>query len=194
MKQVRSFRFRYFLPIAQLFIDLLALILGVWHVEATRHRIKAHSLQKSDVIPVLFQESGAPGWDFKYDSQPIEQFGFIGVGNLPAMIVSSNLRPGALLMSFHGPLWDPAWFLIQELISFPIWFAIGVNLESRPPRFTRTVQWYLATRAAFTVFLLVPRVARPGTLVEMLFWVITAIYAIAVGIGWTRRKLFPATS
>jgi hypothetical protein len=36
----------------------------------------------------MLQESGAPGWDFRYDIPPVDEFEFLGLGNLPAMIVA----------------------------------------------------------------------------------------------------------
>jgi hypothetical protein len=174
-----------------LFIDIVVLALGVRHLDAVRHKTKAYSLRESILKPVLMlQESGAPGWDFKYDVPPADEFVFIACGDLPAGIVSSSLRPGALVARVRGPLWDPWWFLIQESVSFPLWFAVGAYLDSTRRRLTKTVQWFFAMRCAFAVlFIVVPGAARLGSVAEGLFWVVVGIYAIVHGMGWIYRHL-----
>jgi hypothetical protein len=106
------------------------------------------------------------------------------------MILALSLRPEALPDRIRGPLWDPPWFLIQESISFPLWFAVGVYLDSHSRRLMRTVQLFLAIRCLFAVLILVPGVARLGSLVEALFWFAAGIFAIVVAIGWAHRQLF----
>jgi hypothetical protein len=167
------------------------LALGAWHLDAIRHKSKAYSLRESIVKPVLMlQESGAPGWDFRHDAPLVDEFVFITCGNVPAGIVSSSLRPGALYARFRGALWDPKWFLIQELISFPIWFAFGAYLDSKRRRLKRIVQWFLATRGAFAaLFVFVPGVARLGSIAEGLFWIAAGIDTVVHGMGWIYRHL-----
>jgi hypothetical protein len=186
---VPQLRFRYILPSTQLFIDIVVLALGVWHVETVRHRTKVLSLRESILIPVwMLQESGAAGWDFKYDIPPVDEFVFLGLGNPPAMIVASSLRPEALATHIKGSLWDPWWFLIQESISFPLWFVIGTYLDSQSQRLKRAAQLFLAMRCSFTVLILGPGFAKIGSFVEVLFWLAGGIYTIGPGIVWTHRK------
>jgi hypothetical protein len=181
--------YRWLLPIGHLLIDILVLVLWLWHSQIILNRMKARANEGSELIPVfMLQESGAPGWDFRHDVPIPDEYALIGFGNLPAMIASSNARPSAYIQT-RTHLWDPWWFLIQESVSFPIWFGIGVVAELATQRLRTILWWYLVCRGVFAVFATVSFIARLGSLLEALFWLGLVVYAAVTFFKWCYRSL-----
>jgi hypothetical protein len=61
-------------------------------------------------------------------------------------------------------------------------FATSATQENR--------EWSLVLRCAFAVLVLVPRVARIGSVAEVLFWFAVGAYTIVAGVGRACRHLF----
>jgi hypothetical protein len=181
-------RYRWLLPIGHLLIDTLVLVLCLWHSQTVLHRSRSYSLGKSGLTKaVMLQEAGAPGWDFRNAPVP-EEYAFLRVGNLPALIVSSIARPKAF-NQIRSTLWDPWWFLIHELVSFAVWFGLGRAADFTGQR-PRTMLWqFLALRGALAPFVTLPIIARLGVLLEGIFWLGVVIYLVARIFRWCYRVL-----
>ena len=119
-------RNRWLLPIGHLLIDCVVSAVWVWHSQAISTRRKAEIPSSQLVRPVLFQEAGAPGWDFRYDAPPAPESVFLILGNLPASAISLTLRPPR-----HRGIdkWDPAWYSLHEAVAFPFWFLPGLAAD-----------------------------------------------------------------
>jgi hypothetical protein len=189
-------RFRYLLPYGHLLIDVICLVVGVWHLNAIRGRVKSDLNPQPIVHPALLQEAGAPGWDFRHVYiPPVEEYVFLGLGNLPACIVAVSIRPHGMLMPMtRGPLWDTSWLLIQESLAFPLWFAAGILADSRGGLFAGWCRWFIAARFLFAVFLLAPGIARLGLFAEILFWFALFGYALLRALAWCFSALRAASA
>jgi hypothetical protein len=132
-------RHRWLLPLGHLAVDVIVLVLWLWHADTIRHRMKAFP---AGVVlkPVMMQEAGAPGWDFRRFSPPDEAM-FLGLGSAPAFMVTSIAGPDFYPRKSRR-MWDPRWFLIQELVSFPVWLAIGAYADRGSRKFAK---WMYAT-------------------------------------------------
>jgi hypothetical protein len=179
-------RWRIVLPFGHLTVDCVVLVLWLWH---------AHSLYrpKADLIPsriepvLLLQERGSVAFDPKFIS-PSAEFLLLASGTLPAMLVSGTVRPEAHIPT-PKKLWDPVWFLIHEIVSFLLWFAVGVALESGLLRIRKLMAAYLAVRFGFAALLMVHGVADIGWRIEVLSWLAFGVYAIVVFLRWVFSKI-----
>jgi hypothetical protein len=179
-------RWRIFLPFGHLTVDCLVLALWLGHIQSL-YRPKAE-VYPSLLMPVLlFQEAGQPAWNPKFSSPPPE-FLLLAAGNVPAMLVSVELRPEAAIVTFEKP-WDPVWFLIHETMCFLIWFAIGVSLDSGLLRLVKTMVAYLGMRFGLAVFLEARGVAYAGGHLEVLLWSGFGVYALIVCLRWVLSKI-----
>ena len=103
----------------------------------------------------------------------------ISSGNLPAAVVSLQIRPRACIPT-RSHLWDPEWFLIHEAVALAIWYIVGLGIDSGRFRLRREMLAYLAARAACTALLPFIDIARPAASLELLVWCALAIWAA----GW----------
>jgi hypothetical protein len=179
--------FRWLLPLGHLLIDCAALALLIWHTYALFGKMKADAAV-GVVRPVaLLQEAGAPGWEFSH-REPSPEFVFLDAGNPLATIVTSLTRPRAYIPTRKQP-WDPFWFLIQESVSFPIWFLVGMWAERGHPRLQEWGKGYLIFRAFCVVLLTTAATAQIGSRLAIFFWLAVVLYVIAKFLGWTARNL-----
>jgi hypothetical protein len=159
--------YRWLLPAGHLVIDCLVLALWVWHAEMVdRERPTFHAA--AVVRPVLLQEGGGPVFHDVYRHPP-QEFGFMVLGTLPVGIVSIAIRPQAVSQSARQG-WDPIWFLVHQGLSFPWWLLIGVLVDTGRWPLKKLMTSYLIARVSFATLILVPGIARLGTLAELLFW------------------------
>lgn len=176
------------MPFGHLAVDCIMLAIWLWH---------AHSLyqRKTDYLPsriepvLFFQEGGSVTFDPRFIDPPAE-FLLLASGTLPAMLISGVVRPEAHILT-PSKLWDPVWFSVHEIVSFGVWFVVGVLLDSGLLRITRLMAAYLAVRFGFAVLLTVHGVAQIGWRIEVLAWLAFGVYAIVVGLRWalTRARL-----
>jgi len=98
-------------------------------------------------------------------------------------------------MQWRGKLWDPTWFLIHEATSFPIWFLIGVRLDSGRSRLRSLMMGYLAARVGFAVLSLPSpySAAKLGAVLEGLFWLGLGVYTAIAAAQWSLHRLRPRT-
>jgi len=181
-----SLSLRMSLPVGHFVVDCIALGLWLWHAN-TVYQPKADSVGAWRAPVAFFQEGGSIHFEPRFDSTP-EEFYFLAAGNLPAMLVSSTLRPeGSIVTSTKR--WDPAWFSIHEGVSFAFWFGIGALFDSGVLRIRKLMVGYLVSRFGFAVFLLLPGIARIGSRLEVLCWFAFGAYLFVLALRWTFSKI-----
>lgn len=180
-------RFLWLLPIGHLVIDSIVLSLWIWHANGLLAHPNHSRLRPSMARPALFLQETAVSFDVR-SIEPDPVFLFLIAGNMPAAIVSASARPHANLQT-RKKLWDPTWFLIHESMSFVVWWLIGMQLDLGRFHLKKTTAGFLATRLVFVPLLVWSWVARLAEVIEIIFWLILAIYAIV----WIMHWLFRVT-
>src|SRR5215471_4360226 len=146
-------RYRWLLPIGHLIVDVVMLAILIAHARAFYGNDRAQHAPQPAIRWVLLQEGTTVEWDPQYLPPP-RDFVLLAAGNLPAALVSCSLRPSAHFRT-RRHLWDPAWFLIHQAISFPIWFLLGLGIDSERVRIRRVMLAFLSARALFALMALV---------------------------------------
>jgi hypothetical protein len=138
------------------------------------------------VAPVLLQEDGAPGWDFRY-LPPSGAFLSMALGNIPASVISLSIRPDGE-HQWRGHVWDPSWFLLHESIAAPIWFLFGwaAGTGTIAPR---PHVLFLGFRVLTATFCRSDTIARLAGIGGFLFWLCISGYLAFIGIRWLARRL-----
>lgn len=180
-------RNRWLLPIGHLLIDCILSIVWLWHSQGIANRRKAELPLDHLVQPVLFQEAGAPGWDFSYDAPPAPEGVFLISGNLAVSAVSLTVRPpqrGAL------DKWDPVWYSFHETVAFPFWFLLGFAADVGFLRIGKWLRIHLWLCAVGTLVSATEIGGRMAALGGLLFWSWLTLYVLVrVCVwGWKRVK------
>jgi len=177
-------RWSVVLPVGHLIVDCV--LLALW-IGAAQARVKP-AIPKSVIVkPVLLQESGAPGWDFRFDPPP--QFLLLPTGDMPAFAIAEFFRPQRRL-SLKKP-WDLVWFSIYEAASLVVWFAMGLSLDRGWLPIVRTMAGFLVVRIIFTASFGSGLVAELGYKVQTFFWLWVVAYVIFCGLRWVIRRSRP---
>jgi hypothetical protein len=192
-------RCRWLLPFGHLIVDGIALV--IWIVQANSvlvHRPKT-SFRLAEGKPVLLLQDKVVAFDVR-ESSPDGVFLFLTAGDLLAGSCSIAARPRAHLQT-RGKLWDPVWFVIHEALSFAFWFWIGFLLDIGRLQLKTVMLVFLAARLFCLPFLNRFWLARAAGNLEVWFWLILGLCAIAwavlrlVLIGrsrWIRSTASPA--
>jgi hypothetical protein len=178
------FRWQIVLPFGHLAVDCVILALWVWHAYGL-YRPKAELPRPRIASIVLLQEGDGIPFTPEFSSPP-PQILFLASGTLPAMLVSSLLRPGAHLLTPQNR-WDPVWFVIHEMMCCLVWAGVGRLIDSGLTRIQVPMGAYLAARFGGSAFSPIDRVADVGWRVEVLVWMVLVVYLT----GKPLRGAFP---
>ena len=159
---MRSLPKRWTLPAGHGLLDLLIVAAGLWHA----------SLAPSDLIRVALNQGSV---DME---PPVPGFLLLCSGALPAGYAASRVRDGG--RPLLGPS-DPLWLLIYEGIAFPFWFLLGGWIDLGRSRLERPMYYYLIARFCVAVLFAFWR-TELGALVQFLFWLCLAGYAVVCGL------------
>jgi len=175
-------RSRVVLPLGHFLVDVVVLVLWVWHSQDLFRQTKGAVWFQ----PVAMLQENAPQFEPKFDISPPGQYLLLALGNLPAMVVSENVRPRAWYQS-RTKLWDPWWFLIHESVASLVWFGLGMYGDSGRLRLSKAIERFLIMRCLVTPFVNIGWAARLGVLAEGLFWMGLIVHFIARGVKWGYR-------
>jgi hypothetical protein len=183
-------RSRWLLPIGNLVIDSIVLALWIWHADGLLMHHHRSGLRSSVHKPIVFLQETVT-FDVR-DIEPDPVFLFLISGNVPAALVSASARPHAHLQT-RAKLWDPIWFAIHESISFLVWWLIGMLLDLGRFHLKKTILGFLAARLVVVRLLVWSWVTRLAGVLEIIFWLVLAIYAIVWIVRWLFRVTFRAS-
>ena len=161
-----TIRWKIVLPLANILLDCLLAVQWIHYADGMYKRHA--SSNNSAVRPVLFQEAGAPGWDFRHVPPPGEYL-LLESGTFPALVVSGYLRPEARQI-WPGHVFDSAWFSIHECAAFALWLLIGYGLDARFLRIPRAVTAFLLIRFMLVLLFEVRGVADNGYKLQTIWW------------------------
>jgi hypothetical protein len=179
-------RYRWILPIGHLAVDLLLLAAWINYGAMLLRNIKSHGVAHPASAPIVrVQDSDVEVWDPPPYLPP--QCAFLLSGTAPAGEVSLAARPEAWNITRYK-LWDPIWLLIHEAIACPLWFLIGMRIDTGRSRLRKTMVLYLIGRAGFGLLVVgVPDAAGLGVLLQVLFWLGLAVYGLKCATEWIGR-------
>jgi hypothetical protein len=126
---------------------------------------------------MLLQESGAIEWDPR-TSEPPGPFSLIMTGNLAAGLISDAVRPNAGFIG-RRQSWDPVWFFLYEVISFPCWYLVGATVDRGHSRLGKLMLVYLVTRFALAG----ARMYDVGWRLQVFCWMVLAFSLVSIGIA-----------
>ena len=175
------------MPSAHALIDCLILLL--WLATARSIYQPKASQAPPAVQPVLFlqEEMGTVPFGVMTDLLPPPQISLIAAGCLPATAISDVLRPEGGHITLKK-LWDPVWFMAQEVASALVWFIIGAGLDFGFLRIPKVMLAYIVVRVIFLLLLMVHRILDLGWRIEVLCWAAFGFYVLFCLLRWLPVK------
>ena len=173
-------RYRWLLPLGHALVDAIVISHIIWRVP-TWH---------------LAQPSVQTTSELLLNARSVDVMLLVS-GTLPAGVIHVTVEmrgiswgrydivlPG--LAPFESCAW--AWVALFEMCALTFWFLMGSWSDSRGPPLRRVLCGYLMLR-----FALVPlcwsELSGPGIGLELMFWLIFAVYALVLGCRWLLRRV-----
>jgi len=172
------------LPAGHTLIDVLLLAAWMWHAAVLLKHVQAERTQPRLLTSVALLQEGIP-WEPLYVPPP-PKFVLLASGTLPAGIVSTTVRPGTWK---QRRIWDPLWLLIHEAVAIPLWFVIGMLIDTGRVHLGKVMSIYMAARFGFGILDAVFGLAQFFTLLQFLFWLWLTGYGFVHGVSWFARKM-----
>lgn len=177
---------RWLLPIGHLLVDCVVSVLWLWHSHLMETRRKAEIPLNQMLRPVLLQEAGAPGWDFRYDATPAPESDFLISENLIASVVSLEVRPPRR----HSlDRWDPVWYSFHESVAFACWFLLGFAADVGFLRIGKWLRVHLWLCAAGVLLAATDVGGRIAAIAGFLFWIWLSLYVVVRVCAWGWKRL-----
>lgn len=83
----------------------------------------------------------------------------------------------------------PLWLLIHEAIAIPLWFVLGMLIDTGRAHLGRVMSIYMAARFGFGILDAALGLAQFFILVQFLFWLWLTGYGFVHGVNWLARKV-----
>lgn len=156
----------------------------MWHATLLLKHVNADQTRPPVLTSVALLQEGIP-WEPLYVPPP-PKFVLLASGTLPAGFVSTTVRPETWK---QRRIWDPLWLLIHEAIAIPLWFVLGMLIDTGRAHLGRVMSIYMAARFGFGILDAALGLAQFFILVQFLFWLWLTGYGFVHGVNWLARKV-----